>query len=83
MSQGLPIIASDYAGSPELVENGYNGILVEPNDVSKLSEEIYNLILDKDKRDRYGKNNLQLYEERLSKDVILKNYQRIFTRYTA
>jgi glycosyltransferase involved in cell wall biosynthesis len=82
MSIGLPIVASNYAGIPEIVQHGYNGMLVEPNHPEKLFEEIYNLIIDNDKRTLLGENSFKVFEEKLSKKVILNNYKRIFTRYT-
>jgi L-malate glycosyltransferase len=83
MSLGLPIIASDFAGIPELIEHGNNGILVEPNQPEKLSAQIYELIINEDKRNLMGENNHKVFENKLSKKVILKNYQQIFSRYTS
>lgn len=40
---GKPVIASRVGGIPEIVEDGVNGILVEPADVSSLAEAISKL----------------------------------------
>jgi glycosyltransferase involved in cell wall biosynthesis len=43
MSVGLPVIASDIAGVPNLLEDGRAGILVRPNDVDSLGSAIRKL----------------------------------------
>jgi glycosyltransferase involved in cell wall biosynthesis len=82
MSLSLPIIASDSAGIPELIEHNYNGLLVRPGDSKDLSEKICELIEDRYKREAIGKNNVDVYEKKLSQRVILKNYDQLFSTYT-
>ncbi len=43
MRAGLPIIASNVGGLPEIVENGETGLLIPPNDVDALVEAIRDL----------------------------------------
>ena len=40
MAAGLPIVASEVGGIPEMVENGQNGFLVEPRDTQTLARKI-------------------------------------------
>ncbi len=42
-SQRLPVLSTNISGIPELIENGVNGILVDPDDVQALTREISNL----------------------------------------
>jgi len=44
MASGLPVIASDVGGLPEIVENGVTGLLVPPGDVSLLSAALKDLL---------------------------------------
>jgi glycosyltransferase involved in cell wall biosynthesis len=46
MASGLPIVATKIRGLPELVENGINGFLVEPEKPEKLAEKILLLLMD-------------------------------------
>ncbi len=40
MATGIPVIATTISGIPELIENGINGFLVEPDDQVDLSNKI-------------------------------------------
>ena len=58
MAVGLPVIASDVGGIPDLVENNVNGYLVEPGNSAKLCNCIDKLALSSDTRDRMGHENI-------------------------
>lgn len=50
LAVGLPIIATNTGGIPELIENKNNGILVDPKNHNKLAEAIINLVENPEKR---------------------------------
>jgi len=54
MSFGLPIIAADAGGIPELVEHEDNGLLVPPNDAIALASAIDRLASSADLQERLG-----------------------------
>lgn len=54
MSTGLPVIASNISGIPELVEDGKSGILVRERDVEALASAIACIADDSDLRMRLG-----------------------------
>lgn len=56
MASGVPVIASNIGGIPDVVEDGKTGILVPPNNSEYLSNEIINLIENKNLRIKLGKN---------------------------
>lgn len=50
MAIGVPVIATNIAGTSELVENGRTGLLVRPSDSQALSDAILRMISDYDFR---------------------------------
>lgn len=53
---GKPVIASNVGGIPSVVRNGYNGILVPPNNPQALSNEIRALSMNPRKARALGRN---------------------------
>lgn len=54
MACGVPVIASAVGGIPHLIVDGKNGILVEPNNISSLEENIKRCATDREYRERLG-----------------------------
>jgi glycosyltransferase involved in cell wall biosynthesis len=57
MSCGLPVIACDVGGVPELVEHEINGLLVAPDDVHALADAIDRIAQSGFLRERYSRIN--------------------------
>ena len=67
----LPIVSYDFASGPsEIVVNNSNGILVEPNNVSRLAEAILRLINNPEERISMS-NKTTLSKDKFSKEVVL------------
>jgi glycosyltransferase involved in cell wall biosynthesis len=54
MSYGLPIISTNVGGIPEIVEDGVNGLLIEPGNLKQIEEAIDKLIEGKELRKSMG-----------------------------
>ena len=51
---GLPVVATAVGGTPELIEDGVNGLLVAPGDVGTLAVALRRVVTDCDLRRRLG-----------------------------
>ncbi len=69
---GLPIIACNVGGNPELVEHEVNGLLIPPRDESALAEAMEKLLNNEDLRQNYGKNARKIYEDNFQFENIVK-----------
>jgi glycosyltransferase involved in cell wall biosynthesis len=67
-----PIIASNVGGIPEVVKNGYNGILIPPKDENLIYENCVYLYENKNVRDFLGKNAHYTVLENFNGDKAIK-----------
>ena len=67
-ASSLPVVATSVGGIPEIVKDGWNGILVESANVEALADAMSVLINGVELRSRYGKCSMEIYEERFSVD---------------
>ena len=68
---GLPVIASNVGGVPDLVRSGFNGIMVEPNNSDQLTSSILNIISDEHLRSSLGSNARISVIEKFDRDALL------------
>ncbi|MDD4108894.1 MAG: glycosyltransferase family 4 protein [Prolixibacteraceae bacterium] len=59
MATGLPIIATDAGSNSEIVENDFNGYIVPTQNHHLLSDALFNLILDNEKRKFFSNNAIE------------------------
>ena len=71
MACGLPIIASNISGIDEFVTNGYDGLLVPPEDHQALGEAIMNVISDRNLAAKLGANARKTVETNHNWDTVL------------
>ncbi len=64
MAAGLPIVASNVGGIPDVVNDGENAVLCQPTDIKSLTDAVGSFYNDNDLRLKYGDNSLALYHEK-------------------
>ena len=69
---GLPIIASNVGGIPEIIENGKEGLLVPPANPEELAVAIKKLIDDKALRENLARNLHEKIQREFSLEKMLK-----------
>jgi glycosyltransferase involved in cell wall biosynthesis len=60
---GKPVVASKVGGIPSVLSHGYNGLLVPPNDPSRLAEAILYLSRNRDVAAAMGRNGRKVAED--------------------
>ncbi|MFX1328199.1 MAG: glycosyltransferase family 4 protein [Promethearchaeota archaeon] len=79
LSIGLVIVASNTEGIPDALIEERNGFLVEPGNISQLSEKILiALNLSSQEIETIRGNNIKLARERYSWEVIVKTLSKIY-----
>ncbi len=78
MEAGLPVVASDVGGLPELVVDGESGILVPPRDPAALAAALGELIGDPAARRRMGERGRELRRERWSLDAWAERIEALY-----
>ena len=66
MGARLPVIATDVGGANEVIENGVNGILIEPNDPDAIYRETVRLYNDGAFRDKIANDGMHTVSERFT-----------------
>ncbi len=73
-SMSKPIVTTNTVGCREVVEDGFNGYLVPIKDIKELSKSIEKLIIDRDKRELFGKNGRKKVEKEFDVRVVVQKY---------
>lgn len=79
MSFGLPVLASDVGGLPEIVTPGVNGYLADSGDSGRLASRVAQLAEDPILRDRLGRNALATAAA-FSPETIAEQYYELYLR---
>lgn len=80
MAAGCPIVATNVGGIPNIITDGYNGMLIEPKDEEALAKAIIDMMGDDSKRNRFRERGRLLYEQRYSAVAMTKTYERLYLR---
>ncbi|HUA14008.1 MAG TPA: glycosyltransferase [Verrucomicrobiae bacterium] len=77
MAAGVPVVAANVGGNPELIAED-RGVLVPPNDTAALASAIENLLQDSAMRTALAKNARQFVGSKFTIDVIRKRYEELY-----
>jgi sugar transferase (PEP-CTERM/EpsH1 system associated) len=78
MASGLPVIATAVGGTPELIAQGENGLLVPPSNPTLLATAITELADDPERALAMGKHGRQLVESNYSMGAMVRHYQQLY-----
>jgi len=76
LSNGSPLIVSEVGGLIDIVEDGKNGFLFKPQNISQLSKKIDYFIKNTDIK-IFRENSKNLYKQKFSPEKIYENFSNI------
>jgi len=79
MAAGLPVVATDVGGNPELVDNGTTGLLVPPRDANALAKAMLQLLSSPETAARMGSAGRERIERRFSMGRAVHETQQLYT----
>lgn len=80
MASGLPVVATDVGGNPELVESGRTGRLVPPADPESMADAIRAYLGDREACARHGRRARITVERRFSMEAMVAGYMDVYDR---
>lgn len=83
MSYGLPVISTPVGGTPDAIQEGVNGFLIQPGDYNALAQKINLLADDKELCEKMGQESLKIAKEKFDINVIIKQLQGIYDELLA
>ena len=78
MSLCKPVIASNFSGIPEQIEQMKSGLLVEPRDTASLMNAIKIIVDDEDLRITLGKNAKIRFDNLFTDKIAIKRYGELY-----
>jgi glycosyltransferase involved in cell wall biosynthesis len=78
MGCGLPVVASNVGGIPDVVRDGENGILVEPGDSKALADALIYLKRNPSLREEMGGRNARHIRKNFSWEHVVDRYEEAY-----
>lgn len=83
MACGVPVVATNAGGLPEVVVDGENGFLCEIGDVQAMAERTLQLLLDDQLYQRFSASGIKRSCETFCHDKIASQYEALYQRLLA
>ncbi|BBE18886.1 glycosyltransferase [Aquipluma nitroreducens] len=77
-SCSLPVIVSNVGGLPEVVVNNETGFIIEPSNPEEAAAKMFELGIDKEKRETFGKQGRHFVEENYNWETNVKQMIEIY-----
>jgi N-acetyl-alpha-D-glucosaminyl L-malate synthase BshA len=78
MASGVPVVATEVGGVPEVIEDGVTGVLTTPGNLNEMAEAILSIISEPEKAQRMGKAGRSRVLSRFSPGVIVPQYEALY-----
>ncbi|WP_282034161.1 N-acetyl-alpha-D-glucosaminyl L-malate synthase BshA [Metabacillus indicus] len=78
MACGVPCVASNIGGIPEVVQDGVSGYLCNVGDISAIAEKTISLLTDHELHERMSKESVKIAQETFHSAHIVKQYETLY-----
>lgn len=75
-----PVVGADAGGTPELIKEGFNGLLYEPGNHGQLADKIEYLIEHRDKMSEFGENGYRFATESFTREEYVSKVYELLCR---
>jgi glycosyltransferase involved in cell wall biosynthesis len=83
MSIGLPAVASDDGGNPEVITDGVNGLLFQSRDADMLADKLERVIQDGELRAKLSRGALEIYARDFTGDRTARETENTYRKVLA
>lgn len=82
-SIGVPIVASDVTGNNEVVQNGIDSFVFDPNNPDEAVEKIIELYSNKNLYEKFSTEISQTFKNKFDKKIMVNNTENLFLKMMA
>ncbi len=78
MGQGLALVGTKIGGTPEVIENNVNGLLVAPGGSYQLANAIRQLMTDNGKKEKMANKGRKIFAKKFSTQIMMENIELLY-----
>ncbi|MEE8574292.1 MAG: glycosyltransferase [Thermodesulfobacteriota bacterium] len=83
MASGLPVVAARVGGVPNVITDGVDGILIDPEDTAALISSMTELLIDSERAASIGAEAAKCIAAKFSAGAMVSKMERLYTEVTA
>jgi glycosyltransferase involved in cell wall biosynthesis len=81
MATGVPLVSTKVGMAPDIIKEGYNGLLAEIEDVAKLSEKTLRIMGNKNLSNQLVNNALNTVKDYSWENIVKQYYEKIYIMF--
>lgn len=78
MASGVPSVVTNVGGNPNVIENGYNGYLVEQKNFAEMADKIIAILENNEVANAFGRNSRRSVQSKYSLKANVEMYQNVY-----
>ncbi|WP_206197346.1 N-acetyl-alpha-D-glucosaminyl L-malate synthase BshA [Peribacillus frigoritolerans] len=78
MACGVPCVATNIGGIPEVIKDGISGFLCDVGDIKAIAEKTSSILMDKQLYERMSSASVRIAQEEFHSSLIVKQYEDLY-----